>query len=94
MPSVFATARARAAHALGGVVEGELRAVPVRHGGVRLHRVVMFDRRGVDGIDMGRAAAQTVIEVAALRVGWAALRFVRRVRVRFRCVKSRTAARL
>ncbi len=84
----------RIAHALRRVVERELRAVPVRHRGVRLHRVVMLDRRCVNGIDVDCAAAHTVLEVAALRVRGAALRFVGRmsVRLRLREIEYRGAA--
>ncbi|MCY1216472.1 hypothetical protein D9M72_283450 [compost metagenome] len=60
---------ADAGDVLRRVVQRQLAAVPDGDGRVRLHRVVVFHRRGVDRIDHGGGAAQAGVRVAAMAVG-------------------------
>ena len=60
--------RAVAGDALGGVVDVELVAVPRGDGGVRLHGVVVLDRRGVGLVDGDGGLGERGVGIAAVRV--------------------------
>ena len=69
-------------HALRRVVKCEITAGPHSDGGVWLHRIVVFHRRGVGLVDYDRSRRQCCVDITFIGVGRKArVHFLRRVQI-------------